>query len=188
MSADDGVRAAVGAAIGDAVEAAREADAEQLDMLPPLRRALSPERRAEIAEGARKRGRPPGAKNLATRDALDFVRRVFGDPLIERSRWLLLSPDELASAIGCTTAEAFDRQDAIRADLARFFYAPLAAVDGQGNVVPPTLVMAFGEGLRGAGGADRPPWDYPHETQQIQGFSEGAAPVSHVDVSHGEPK
>lgn len=179
----------LGAAISAA--AAAEPAAEQLAWLPPIREGVNDTRRAAIADGVRRRGRPPGAQNIATRQALDFIRRVFGDPLIERARWLMLSPEELASAIGCTTAEAFDRQDAIRADMARFFYAPLAAVDGQGNAVVPTFTMTIGGASAAPGGAARPPWvygDLVDVTPENPAKSTEAVDVSHGDVSHEQPK
>lgn len=179
--------------IGAVIEAAAtEPAAEQLAWLPPIRDAVNDTRRAAIADGVRRRGRPPGAQNIATRQALDFIRRVFGDPLIERARWLTLAPDELASAIGCTTAEAFDRQDAIRADLARFFYATRAPVDDAGNAVVPTFHMSIGGGSAGAlGGATRPPWVYGElvdVTPENSTKSTDAEPVSHAAVSHEKPK
>lgn len=183
-------RRELGAVIADA--AAAEPAAEQLAWLPPIREAVNDTRRAAIADGVRRRGRPPGAQNIATRQALDFIRRVFGDPLIERARWLTLAPDELASAIGCTTAEAFDRQDAIRADMARFFYAPLAAVDDKGNAVVPSFHMSIGGAAPGAAAPGREPWLYlegdVQKTQQNQAFSTSPDDVSHGAVSHEEAK
>jgi hypothetical protein len=177
-------RADIAAVVGAAAE---PDEAEQLTMLPPLRTGLNDTRRAEIADAVRRRGRPPGAKNIATRQALDFIRRVFGDPLIERSRWLLLAPDELASVLGCSTAEAFDRQDRIRADLARFFYAPLAAVDDKGNAVVPSFHMSIGGGAPGAAAADRPPWEgpwlEPPKTQQIRAFQRSRRRVARGRVA-----
>lgn len=181
-------RAEIAAVVEDA---AAVAEAEQLSMLPPLRSSLNDTRRGEIADAVRRRGRPAGAKNIATRQALDFIRRVIGDPAIERSRWLLLAPDELASVLGCSTAEAFDRQDRIRADLMRFFYAPLAAVDGQGNAVVPTFTMTIGGGSAAPGGAARPPWvygDLVDVTAENSTKSTEVDPVSHGTVSHEQPK
>lgn len=177
---------------------AEPSEEEQLALLPPSRFAadgFEPDaaraRRSIDAVRRDRAGRPPGARNLATRQMLDFVRRVVGDPVLERARWTMLTPESLAAELGCTKLEAFDRIDRIRSELARLWYAPLAPVDGQGNAVVPSFNMLIGGAPTHQDGSARP-WDYldlkPAETQQNQGFSEGAPNVSHGDVSHDEAK
>lgn len=177
-------------------ELAAKPEAEQLELVPvPSRLA---DGRADQVRGLveqHRRGRPIGARNLATRQALDFVRRVLGDPLIERARMAMHTPESLAILLGCTKLEAAQHLDGIRADLQRLFYAPLAPVDGDGNAVVPSFSMHIGGAPGAAGGAPGPdakPWDYltlvAEKTQQIRGFSEGAEPVSHEPVSHEKPK
>jgi hypothetical protein len=190
-------KAAVAGVIASALDAAvAEAEAMQLDMLPGLAGSsrLPDETKAEIVAAVkRKPGRPPGATNLVQRDMLQFIRRVFGDPLEGRARWLMYEPAQLAQVLGCTTAEAFDRQDRIRADLSKLYYAPLAAVDDGGNAVVPRFTMVLGGQnalARDASGAPRPPWEYDlehnEETQQNQGFLASGDGVSHGKVSHGD--
>jgi hypothetical protein len=169
-------------------------DAEQLDMLmPPTRTTLTAgeQTRVETAIKHDRRGRPPGARNVATREMLEFVRKTMGDPLLERFRWATHTPETLAIVLGCSKLEAFDRIDKIRADLAQYFYARQAQVDGQGNVVTPRLTMVFpGQGAPqiGADGAPEAPWLYLKavnaEVQQNQGFLASPDGVSHGDVSH----
>ena len=190
MDVADAVRGAVDAAIV-AEEAA------QLDMLLPGLASsdrLTTEGKAAIVEAVRReRGRPKGAKNLATRDMLDFVRRAIGDPLEWRARWLMYAPAELAKVLGCSTLEAFDRQDRIAEAIAKLFYAPLAPIDGQGNAVVPRLTMVFGGQHAHAGGAPgeaAPPWIYPggpdDETLRNQRVIEVGADQSHGQVSHSD--
>jgi hypothetical protein len=178
------------AAIGEiaaAVSAAAPAD-EQLELMPPTHNL--PGRRADaIAELVRRdrAGRPPGAKNLKTRDAVDFVRRVMGDPLIDRARWAMHTPASLALELGCTKLEAFDRLDKMRADLARFMYAPLAPVDDKGNPVVPFFAMQIGGAPVTSDGQAVAPWLY-QESEQNQGLPQSADPVSHGYQSHGDAK
>jgi hypothetical protein len=170
-------------------------DAEQLDMLmPPTRPSLTDDEqeRVETAIKHDRRGRPPGARNKATREMLEFVRKLGGDPLERRFRWAMHTPETLAIELGCTKLEAFDRLDKLWADLARFFYAQQAQVDGQGNAVAPRLTMVFPGQIapaNDASGAPQAPWLYIEgrhaETQQNQALLASGDGVSHGDVSHG---
>lgn len=144
-------------AIAEAAREAVPAPVEQLELLAPTRFAPGSQQHAEMVERTR-RGRPLNARNIATRKAIEVVRRLFGDPMVESARQLLHTPESLAAELNCTKLEAFDRLEKIRADLRRFMYAPLAAVDGQGNVVAPTFNMMVGGAVQGADG--RPPWVY----------------------------
>jgi hypothetical protein len=180
------------AALAVVRDAAGASDVEQLDMLmPPTRASLTP-RETERIEATIKhdrRGRPPGARNKTTREMLEFVRKTMGDPLLERFRWAAHTPESLSIVLGCTKLEAFDRLDKIRSELARYFYAQMAQVDGQGNAVTPRLTMVFpGQSAPqiGADGAPQPPWMYIAESQQNQSLLASTTDVSHGDVSHGE--
>lgn len=183
-----GERSAVAAAVRDAVPELSEA--EQLDMLPVATR-ISETRQAQAVEAVRqdrRRGRPAGARNLATREMLDFVRAQLGDPVYQRARWAMHTPESLAAVLGCTKLEAFDRLDRIRSELSRLFYAPLAPVDAQGHAVVPQFLMSIGGAPQGSG-PDRPPWDYLVEmTEQNGEAPKPAAPVSHAPVSHEDDK
>jgi hypothetical protein len=181
------------AAIAEAVAGAIAPAAEQFELLPPTRFEPGSQQHADFVERAR-RGRPLGARNVATRRAVELVRRIFGDPLIESARWLLHTPESLAAELDCSKLEAWDRLERVRADLRRFMYAPLAPVDGQGQAVAPVLNLEIGG--RQAGAAGRPPWDYEGgpvlehvaETEQNQSVSAPLEPVSNGAPSNGEAK
>jgi hypothetical protein len=173
-------------AIAAAAAKAIDGEAEQLDLLPlpsGESRAIAVE---EAVKRARARGRPAGAQNIATREMVEFIRRTIGDPMLDSARWTLHTPESLATMLGCTRLEAFDRLEKIRADLRRFVYAPKAPEDADGNAVMPTLVLELGGTRLGGSLTERPPWEYLNE--QNQGLSEDAGDVSHGDVSHGEGK
>lgn len=184
-------RAPLAAAVSEAAAARADlTEGEQLDLLP-VPRGLDDGRadrvRAMVGEH-RRAGRPPGAKNKTTREALDFVRQVLGDPLIERARVAMHTPESLSAWLGCSKFEAAQHLDGIRADLQRLFYAPLAPVDGAGNPVAPLFQMSIGGPMAGAPGPGRLPWEYAEEPQQNQSLAPPAEAVSHADVSHGDDK
>lgn len=178
-------KAAIAPALAEIVE---ELEPEQLALLP-MAGAVEGRRHEAIREIARRgAGRPKGAKNLATRQMLDWVRKTYGDPVERRARWLLHTPESLALVLGCTKLEAFDRLDKIAAELSRLFYAQLAPVDGQGHAVAPFFAMAFGGRVQGADG--RAPWDYMRSPQVIENAPQSETPEtpSHGEPSHGEGK
>jgi hypothetical protein len=180
------------AVLDAAAAAAAERDAaEQLELLPAGVSSDHPNaaRALELVKRDRA-GRPSGAQNKATKEIKDLCRRLFGDPMLESFRWAMHTPESLSALLGCTKLEAFDRLEEIRRDLRKFFYAPLAAIDGEtGKTVPFFQLLAGGER---APSDQRPPWDYldvtPQETQQKQALPQSAPAVSHGDVSHGEGK
>lgn len=174
-----GVIAAAGAPIED----------EQLELMPPTRANLTTGEQARVEKALKhdRRGRPPGAQNKTTREMLDFVRKLCGDPLERRFRYAMHTPETLAIVLGCSKLEAFDRLEKLWADLSGYFYAKQAQVDGQGNAVTPRLTMVFpGQvgGQIGADGAPRAPWLYIEENQQNQALLASPDDVSHGDVSH----
>jgi hypothetical protein len=175
-------------AIATAAAEALPAEPEQLELLAPTRFQPGEERHDAMVEAVKRQrgGRPLGARNIATREAVDFVRRVFGDPLIESARWLLHSPETMARELGCTKLEAFDRQESIRCDVRRYCYAPLAAVDARGNAVPPALTVVIGgrEVVLSASGEELPPWERDRlQIEQNQEVSERDPEKSHDDQS-----
>lgn len=183
MAEQQAVRAIAEAAAGDELAQA------QLELLPGRGNALA-ETHDEIVAAVEKRGRgrPKGSRNIATREVVDFIRRTIGDPLVESARWLLLEPAEMAKLIGCSTAEAYDRQEAVRQYLAKFMHAPLAAIDGQGNAVVPRLTMIVGgqhAHVPGAPTGSAPPWMYL-EGDAAQHEQNQALTVAPRDVSHDE--
>ena len=136
-----------------AATAAERADGVQLELLAPATRY---DRAAPPAAASETRiGRPLGARNIATRRTVEFVRRCFGDPMIESARWLLLTPSAMAAELNCTLLEAFEQQEAIRRDLRRYMHPMLASVDGDGAAVVPFLQVLVGGGGAAPG---QPPW------------------------------
>ena len=183
--------------IAAAAAAAKPAPAEQLDLMPPMRGSMTDHERQRVEEGVRhgRAGRPPGAANKSTREMLDFIRRVIGDPMLESARQLLHTPETLSIELGCTKGEAFDRLEKIRTDLRPYFYAKQAPVDTDGKPVPGLTVEFHGQGTAriGADGAQLPPWLYlqgepaSHEKdEQNQRTIDVTPGVSHGDVSHGD--
>lgn len=181
-----GVRDAVAGAVD---QAAAEAEAMQLDMLlPGLRSTLTDTEKARVVQAVKhdRRGRPEGARNLTTRHMLDFVRKVFGDPVERRARWLQHTPESLALVLGCSKLEAFDRLDKIASELSRLFYAPMAAIDGQGNAVVPRLTMIVGgQTAPAADGSVEPPWIAHLRTVNANSQENQALPAPAAAVSHG---
>lgn len=179
---------AIGGVIAAAAADAAPAEADQLDMLmPPTRTTLTAKERdrVEASVKADRRGRPKGAQNVATRQMLEFVRKLCGDPLERRFRYAMHTPESLSIELGCTKLEAFDRLDKMWSELARYFYAQQASVDGQGNAVVPRLTMLIGgqsATVTGPDGQVRPPWTYidhaDHQTEQNQQVSASAPAVS----------
>ncbi|WP_407155187.1 hypothetical protein [Bradyrhizobium sp. STM 3557] len=191
MANSDG-KGAVGREIAAAAAAAAENDAAQLDMLmPPTRSNLLPGEAQRIEASIRKNraGRPPGARNIATRQMVEFLRKTMGDPLMQRWRYAMFTPEALSIELGCTKLEALTFLDKLWADLSRYCYAQLAQVDGAGNAVAPRFTMVIGGQNApqvGPNGQAQAPWLYLEETPQNQALIGQPADVSHKDVSHDD--
>lgn len=56
------------------------------------------------------RGRPKGARNIASEKRLELFARISGDPLLASARVLAMSLDELAVMLGCTVTYAAEFQ------------------------------------------------------------------------------
>jgi hypothetical protein len=183
----EGPRGAIGEALGElgAAVAAATVQAEQLTLLPTREDHLPQVgNRVRASVAAARRGRPAGAQNLATRDVKEFCRRVFGiDPMVEGFRWAQHTHESLALELGCTKLEAWDRLEALRKDLMRYFYAPMVAVDEDGRPAP-VFNMQIG-GAQSAGSGDQPPWKY---IEELQAVNDKPRDVSHGAVSHGVAK
>ena len=181
MGSDQGRRKVVGDALASVREALDAPDAEQLDLLPTrFEGDNAVEQRARVVRG---RGRPAGAKNIATKEVKDFIRRVIGDPMIESARWMLHTPESMAKELGCTKLEAFDRLEAIRRDLRPYYYGRAAPVDDQGQALPVFQMVVGGQNVAVAAGS-LPPWEY----QENQEVSEDDPKTSHDDASHETDK
>lgn len=195
MAKDDG-KGAIAGVIASAAAAAAPVEAEQLAFLPPpTRSTMTDDEHARVERAIRqdRRGRPPGAQNKHTREMLEFVRKLCGDPLERRFRYAMHTPETLSIELGCTKYEAFQLLDKMWADLSGFFYAKQAQVDGQGNAVVPRLTMMFGGQTAqpiGPAGAVRKPWEYLDaanaETQQNQPVIEHDPQGSHGQGSHDQ--
>ena len=173
---------------------AAQREAEQLDLLPAVRR-IDVSNEAEVgAFGAeqRKRGRPPGSQNHTSLQLRALVEGASGGNLmLQSARWLGLEPEEMAHRLGISKAEAFDRQEAIRERLRPYLYGRLAPVDEKGKAVTPIAMFIGGQTAR----ADElPPWHRAFETLdgelvEIQGLSGAASgsdgAKSHAGKSHG---
>lgn len=166
---------------------------QQLDLVaPPARAGMTDDEKTRFDAAVRhgRVGRPPGAQNKTTRETLDFVRKVLGDPLIESARWAMHTPDSLAIVLGCSKAEAFDRLEKLRADLRPYFYAKQAPVDSEGKAVPGLTMVFPGQGAPiDAAGNELPPWLRENaQSEQNQQLIDVTPCVSHGAVSHGENK
>jgi hypothetical protein len=185
-------KAAVAGVIAAAAGAAAAASAtEQLELMPAMRPSLTDSQveRVETAIKADRRGRPPGAQNKTTREMLEFVRKLCGDPLERRFRYAMHTPETLAIELGCSKLEAFDRLDRMWSEIAKYFYAQQAQVDGAGNSVAPRLTMVFpGQSAPAitADGRIQPPWMYIEQREENQALSAPEQSVSHDGVSHGD--
>lgn len=193
MAKDDGKGAFASVIASAAADDAAVADAEQLELMPATRASLTEadQVRVEAAIKHDRRGRPPGARNKATREMLEFVRKFCGDPLERRFRYAMHTPETLAIELGCSKYEAFQLLDKIWADLSGYFYAKQAQVDGAGNAVVPRLTMMIGghpAAQIGPSGAVTPPWIYDGaanaETLDNQALLEAPSAPSHGQPSH----
>lgn len=194
--AKQGKKGAIAGVIAEAAAADATAieprETVQLDLIP-TRFDPGDSRHEKLVEAIKrdKRGRPPGAENITTRQMKAFVLKVFGDPLLKRFRWLEHTPETMAAELGCTKLEAWDRLDRLAAELSRLFYGTMAPVDGDGNAVVPRLTMTFGGHDAqpiGPDGQRRPPWKYldahNDQTQQNQGLIDVTPAPSHGQPSH----
>jgi len=157
MAEQHGVAGVVAEAVREA-QATLPAPAEQLDLLAasqrPAAERLSWDGDKLAAEVARtgKAGRPKGAQNLSTRELKDWIVRLLGGTPQERlARWAMLEPEELAKRLGCSVADAFDRQVKILEGLGPYLMAKMVPVDNEGNAVPFIQLVSGGQ-VQGANG------------------------------------
>lgn len=178
MTTSSGVRAAAAAA----AELQAEEDAaagRQLSLIPEEnqqdRRAreeeleeLAPPSRFEpgsldhsemLTKVKRGRGRPPGARNLASTRRAALITRMCGDPFYESARWAQHTPATLARELNCSLLEAFRELEAIRRDLRTFLYPRRAPTDGGGQAVAPVFAIQIGAQQQADDG--KAPWEYP---------------------------
>ncbi|MGL5447873.1 MAG: hypothetical protein ACRDBL_11245 [Rhabdaerophilum sp.] len=171
----------------------RAAQGEQLDFLAPVVHeplVRFPKDGGMVADGAaiaanaieeRKRGRPKGAENLSSRQLREMLIRAGGHPLIHMARWASLTPEEMAMRLGCSVADALDRQIAIWDKLSPYIAAKLAPTDETGKTVPMINIEIGGQGQAlsiGSGTGQLPPW-IAAMTPEQRAIIEGVA----LDVS-----
>lgn len=83
-------------------------------------------------------GRPGGSRNRINKDLIDYLRRTYADPLEGMAAVISRTVDELAKDLSCTKAEAFDRMQTCRRELAPYLYAKVPAnlkLEGEGRFV-----------------------------------------------------
>ncbi len=94
-----------------------------------------------VIEKTGKAGRPPGAVNVATKEWQEYLLANFTSPLIGEARTMMMTPMELARALGCTLLEAFDRIHRSRAFVAKFMHQEMPKAIDLGGVGGVTLVI-----------------------------------------------
>lgn len=189
MASDDtGRRAVVGEAIAAASARAGELAAgdEQLELLeaPTTRDGVTGEKvRAALERAGRGPGRPAGAQNRSTAALRSYLLARGADPLMHLAKWGMHTPESLAAELGCDQLEALRELRQIWAELAPYMHSRMLPTDAQGKP-PPYLAFIFG-GRGGAGGADRKPWEYLEQIQEVTG---GEPAKSQDEKSHGGDK
>ncbi|WP_026783140.1 hypothetical protein [Pleomorphomonas koreensis] len=145
----------------EVAEVKAAAEGEQLGLFaPPIPDgAVRDQIVAEAEARERKAGRPKGATNLATRQLREFIFSRGKNPVIWKISWLTMTVEQLATYLGCSKLEAFDRQRMLADTLQGLVLPNLAATDEAGNAVP-TINMVFGGGASLGVSPDRPPWEY----------------------------
>lgn len=170
-----------GAVAGLLVQAqnALPSEAEQLDLLATSQRPSAERlswndgKLAAEVERTGKAGRPKGAQNLATRELKTWIVHLLGGtPQEAMARWAMLEPEELAKRLGCTVAEAFDRQQKIRMELAPYFMARMQPVDDQGRPVPFVALAIGGQVGNANGGAPWATWFNGQTPETIEATAE----------------
>lgn len=203
MTAENGRKGALREGVAAAAEAIdqarREADGEQLDLLPTRFEGARAEQQRKLVanQSGAGGGRPPGAQNIATRQFREYMLSRYGHPLEWLARWAMHTPESLAKELSCSTLDAFDRLRMMRTELAPYFAAKMQPVDDNGQAVPLFNLVIGGQNANlGAGGVA--PWmtdpevakaieaqaePRPNESKGNQGLSEGAP-----EKSHGESR
>lgn len=110
-----------------------------------VRRLESPVLDADEAaiERAFGRGRPKGAKNIATTKRLELFARVCGDPMLASARILAMPTAELAGMLGCTALEAERFRQAERALILPYVISKRPQDVNLNTALPPALHLHF---------------------------------------------
>lgn len=139
-------RVSKGREIAAAVGAVAPAEPQQL----AIEDLLGSPAGAEVRRG---RGRPPGALNRRTTEMIAYLERLgFEPPMLQLAKVAAADTRELATALRCSRADAFDRQQAARVALLPYFHSrmPLEAVVQTQSAVGIVLGALPGEPMAGA--------------------------------------
>lgn len=160
-----GLAPVVGAAMAEASKALAASEPVQESLFEPAGRMMS----AEEAREERKAGRPKGATNKASGDLRRFLQRQGVDPHMIMAEYLALSPEELAARLGCSRADAFDRQIKMAESLMPYVRAKLAPVDDTGRAVPVMVFQMGGQAApMAANGLIKPPYVVEGEAMGLE--------------------
>lgn len=133
-----------------------EQEKAQLALFPsPEQDPASPRALPAVVE-KRGAGRPPGAMNVATKEWQEYLLANHTSPLIGEARTSMMTPMDLARALGCTLLEAFDRIHRSRAFIARYMHQEMPkAIDigGAGGITLVIGTIAEGAAAQGDAGA-----------------------------------
>lgn len=165
-------------------------DGEQGELLPlPLTPA------AEIAEarGAKRPGRPPGAKNRRTEDWANYILARYASPLLFMAETYSRSVHELAGELGCERDDALKIQLACADKLAPYIHSKMPiAVETDAKSAGVLLILAPGdpraEALAQQMGVDLPFRATPKTIEQDQQVSDSDGAKSHAPQSHDAVK
>lgn len=108
-AAPKGVKTAVGIALAAAGNPSTEQVEEQLE-LEDLIGAPIPSDKVEIINTVRGVGRPPGSRNVRTREWVEYLLARYASPLEVLAQMAVARVDVLAAQLGCTKLEAFQEK------------------------------------------------------------------------------
>ncbi|HSV29696.1 MAG TPA: hypothetical protein VLL76_09050 [Candidatus Omnitrophota bacterium] len=141
-------------------EAAAEAAAAEAAARPAQLSLLDGPDAVDVAEAGerRRRGRTPGAQNVATREMRELVLATNRSPFLTLARTQAQDPVELARYLGCKPIEAMGVILRAADMLMPYLYSKMPTeVDFRGampvfNLVTPEAAVEFYAGQAGAGG------------------------------------
>lgn len=160
-----GLAPVLAAAMAEASKALAASQPLQESLFEPAGRHMT----VDEAREERRRGRPKHAANKASGDLRRFLQHKGVDPHMLMAEWLALSPEELAARLGCSRADAFDRQIKMAESLMPYVRAKLAPVDDTGKAVPVMVFQMGGQAAPvAANGMVKPPYVIEGEAMGIE--------------------
>lgn len=149
------------------------------------------------ADGIRRKGRPPGARNKATSATRQYILATIGDPLTMLARRGMEDPVALALRLGCSPLEAFNAQNTALAKCLPFVHSPQPAalkIEGKGALA----LMFSGVPMDQSGDEEAEGSDWEaleamanrigQDREQNQGVSVTDIEPSNVSFANVEPK